>query len=222
MILIKFKILLNKNLVAFYIIVSIFFIGCKKFDYDMHPHFVFDEDSLEMAKILKKLKSSDFKILGSYTLKDKPIFSLIHFENKYDINVLKINNVSKDCKYIFLDSEGFWMPNHSSILHESINFTFGYDVNIGFSKKAVTDVKFCISGKLIKNKYCDTIKDFTVHSDNFHIILNNNEDLGMFGEIESEQLKIMFYEKDKSLFIIFLTSEKGEELDKKSLTEILF
>ena len=218
MILLKFKTLLNKIFVTFYIIVSIFIIGCKKFDYDNHPHFVSDKDSLQMIKIIKKLKSNDFKILGSYILKNKPIFSLITFENKYDINVLKINNLSEDCKYTFFDREDFWMPNHSSILHESINFKFGYDVNIDFSKKSVEDVKFCIDGKLIKNKFCDTIKDFTVQTDNFHIILNNNEDLGMFGEIEKKQLKIMFYEKDKALYIIFLTSEKAKPVAMSHLS----
>lgn len=208
------------------ILFFLFFLSCKK-------HIIANENGLNFIPnttiTIKNL--SPFKMkhvsIGSYITGKDSIITQFEIESKYSLMVIKLKNVSDNCKFNNHLSTNYPIPGYFNTVNEGL-----YEANLSpgvfEGNYKVNKIDFFCNSEIQNQINNDSIKSFSLNFNEYVIKINDEDTKVIYSKIEyyglkSLQANVLFYKAENEGYIFIMTPlKKGIALDKNILYDYLF
>ncbi|WP_123912087.1 MULTISPECIES: hypothetical protein [unclassified Flavobacterium] len=169
----------------------------------------------------------DYHCIGSYTIKKDTVVSQFEIQSKYSLVVIKLKNVSTNCKFNSCLYSNYPTPGYFTIVDESL-----YEVKLSPSlfneNYKISKIDFISDSEIKYEMNNDSIKSFSLDFNKYAIKINDEDSKVIYGEIEYYGLNklnanVLFYNVEDLTYIFIMTPMKENiPLNKNVLYDYVF
>lgn len=200
------------------------YLSCKKGGIDDEINFV-PQKSMKIKSLM--LFKGDYHCIGSHTVKKDTIVSQFNIQSKYSLVVIKLKNVTTNCKFNSYLYSNYPTAGYFTIVDESL-----YEVKLNPSlfneNYKISKIDFISDSEIKYEMNNDSIKSFSLDFNKYAIKINDEDLKVIYGEIEYYGLNklnanVLFYNVEDLTYIFIMTPIKENILlNKNVLYDYLF